>query len=370
MKRKGYLFNKFEDIEFIKFCIKSASKHKTRREKVIRVLSNLDERAETLQRMLLNNEFKPSPLNISERWDPRNKKFRTISSPRFFPDQCIHWCVIMAIKEIIMHGMYAHSCGNIPGRGRMAGVKYVKKVLKTHSKNTKWCLKMDIRHFYQTIDHEILMSKLSKRIKDKQILTLIEKIIDSYDKGLPLGNYTSQWLANFFLQDMDHYIKEQLKAPYYIRYVDDMVIIGPNKKKLHKMRKAIEAYLNEMGMKLKGNWQVFKVDDRGIDFLGYVFFHGYTKLRDRNFINIKRQATRFKKLDREDKKPSLHFSQSYLSRIAQLKHCNSFHIKEKYLKPEWERKSKEEIRRWSNGNANGNTKKRDKIPEGDKRTPN
>lgn len=364
MKRTGYLFEQFENIEFIKFAIRSAAKHKTRREKVIKILEHLDEKAEKLQNLLLTETFKPHPLQISERWDSRSKKYRIISSPRFFPDQCVHWCVVLAIREVLMRGMYAHSCGNIPGRGRMAGVRYIKKTLRTHPKKTKWCLKMDVRHFYQSIDHDILMSKLSKDIKDEKMLRLIKTIVDGHDDGLPLGNYTSQWLSNYFLQDLDHYIKEKLQALHYVRYVDDMVIIGPNKKKLHRMRADIEKYLNTIGLTLKSNWQVFKVDDRGIDFLGYVFYHGYTKLRGRNFLGIKRHAARFEKLDREGREPSLHFSQAYISKVSQLKHCNSFHISEKYINPKWEVSAKEVIRRNANGNDNRNIKRRNQIPQG------
>lgn len=371
MKRYGNIFQKFEDIEFIKFAIKSASKHKTRREKVKRVLDDLDRKAEVLQKILLSGEFRPSPLNISERWDPRNKKYRTISSPRFFPDQCVHWCVVLAIKPIMMKGMYEHSCGNVPGRGRTAGVRYVQKTLKKHAKNTKWCLKMDIHHFYQSIDHEILIRKLRNKIKDEKMIDLIKVIIDSYEEGIPLGNYTSQWFANFFLQDMDHFIKQELKAPYYLRYVDDMVIIGPNKKKLHTIRKEIEKKLDEEGLKLKQNWQVFKVDDRGIDFLGFVFFHGYTKLRARNFLSLKRQAAEYRKMEHSGKPPSLHFAQSYLSRVAQLDYCSAYNIRAKYIRKNWCKKAKDVIRtEATNGDKRRKIERRNQIPEDCKRKEN
>ena len=86
------------------------------------------------------------------------------------------------------------------------------------------------------------------------------------------GNYTSQWFANFYLQDLDHYIKEDLKIPYYIRYMDDMVLFHRNKKELHKARVKIEEFLKNEDLKLKENWQLFKTDSRPIDFLGYKFF--------------------------------------------------------------------------------------------------
>ncbi len=104
------------------------------------------------------------------------------------------------------------------------------------------------------------------------------------------GNYTSQWLANYYLQDLDHFIKEQLKVKYYIRYMDDMVLFHRNKRELHRIKKYIEIYLKKEKLQLKDNWQLFKVDSRPLDFLGFKFYRGYTTLRRGNFLRIKRRV--------------------------------------------------------------------------------
>lgn len=109
------------------------------------------------------------------------------------------------------------------------------------------------------------------------------------------GNFTSQWFANFNLQDLDHYIKETLKVTYYIRYMDDMVLFHRNKKELHKMKDEIEIFLQREGLKLKENWQLFKVNSRPIDFLGYRFYRGYTTLRRSNFLRIRRRLKNIRK---------------------------------------------------------------------------
>ena len=136
---------------------------------------------------------------------------------------------------------------------------------------------MDISKFYPSIDNEILKQMLRRKIKDEDCLYLIDSIIDS-NAGLPIGNYTSQWFSNFFLQGLDHYIKEKLGVKYYVRYVDDLILLGGNKKKLHATRKAISEYLNNIGLRLKDDWQVFKVNNRAIDFLGFRFFRKKTIL--------------------------------------------------------------------------------------------
>lgn len=118
---------------------------------------------------------------------------------------------------------------------------------------------------------------------------MIDLIIDSSKNGLPIGNYTSQWFANFYLQDLDHYIKEDLHIKYYIRYMDDIVLFHRNKKELHKIKEKIEAFLEKEDLKLKENWQLFKTDSRPLDFLGYRFYRGYTTLRRGNCLRIRRR---------------------------------------------------------------------------------
>ncbi len=114
------------------------------------------------------------------------------------------------------------------------------------------------------------------------------------NKGYLFGNFTSQWFANFYLQDIDHYIKEKLKVSYYIRYMDDMVLFGRNKKELHKVKDELEKYLKREGLKLKENWQLFKVDSRPIDFLRLSFLQRIHNIEKRQFFTNKKKAKKDK----------------------------------------------------------------------------
>lgn len=147
--------------------------------------------------------------------------------------------------------------------------------------------------------------------------------------GYLFGNFTSQWFANFYLQDLDHFIKEKMKVKYYLRYMDDMVLFGRNKKELHKIKHEIDEFLKPQGLKLKDNWQLFKVDSRPLDFLGYRFYRGYTTLRRSNFLRIKR---RIKKIV---KRGYIRLTDAYsvISYHGWLSHCNSFNYRNKYIKP-------------------------------------
>lgn len=233
------------------------------------------------------------------------------------------------IEPLLKRGMYDYCCGSVKGRGIAKGTRYLKRILVQDRKNTKYCLKLDVKKFYPSISQKILKWKFYKIIKDEETLDLIFKIIDSAEQGVPIGNYTSQWFANYYLQDLDHYIKEDLKVPYYLRYMDDMVLFHRNKKELHKIKNKIEEYLKFEELTLKENWQLFKLESRPLDFLGYRFYRGYTTLRKSNFLRIKRRIKRI------SKKSSLNYkdASATLSYVGWLKHCNSYNFKEKYVNP-------------------------------------
>jgi len=295
MKRIGYLYDKICDIDNIKLAIMKASLGKRNKPFVREVIGHVDECAIAIQRMLVNKEYHPSPYKISNILDGACKKERTIHMPRFFPDQIIHWALMLQLQTVIMRGMYTFSCGSIPGRGTSYAQKYLRRWIDNDYRGTKYCLKMDISKFYPSINQTILEGMFRKIIKDKDCLWLIDTIIESVEKGLPIGNYTSQWFSNYFLQGLDHYIKEELSAKYYIRYIDDLVILGGNKRELHKIKSGITQYLANMDLIVKDNWQVFKISSRDIDFLGLRFYRDRTTLRKRNALRIRRRVRRISK---------------------------------------------------------------------------
>jgi hypothetical protein len=183
---------------------------------------------------------------------------------------------------------------SIKGKGIKNASDNLKKALRDVD-GTKYCLKLDITKFYPSIDHEILKRLLRRKIKDTQLLYLLDEIIDSTD-GLPIGNYLSQYLANFYLTYFDHWIKEILNVKYYFRYADDIVILMDNKVTLHRILAMIKEYLSiELKLQVKGNYQIFPVEKRGIDFVGYVHYHTHTLLRKSIKKRFARAVSRNKK---------------------------------------------------------------------------
>lgn len=329
MKTEKNIYIKIIDKNNIYKAIQNASKGKKSRSNVKKILDNIYFYVDVIYEQLKSKTYIPNKYEEKIIQDGVRKKERIIYKPRFFPDQVIHWALMQQIEDIIKRGMYEYCCGSVKNRGILYGVKYLKKILVRDRKNTKYCLKLDIKKFYPSINQSILKRKFRKIIKDRDTLDLIDLIVDSAEQGVHIGNYTSQWFANFYLQGLDHYIKEQLKVPYYIRYMDDMVLFYRNKKELHKIKNKIEEFLKQEDLKLKENWQLFKMDSRPLDFLGYRFYRGYTTLRKSNFLRIKR---RYKKIYKKGKLTYKDASAS-LSYYGWLKHCDSYNFNQKYVKP-------------------------------------
>jgi len=205
MKRIGNIYEKICDVDNIKLAILEASKGKRLQNRVAHVLNNIDEFSVKIQYMLVNQTYKPSPYISKIIFDSSSGKERTIYKPMFFPDQIIHWALILQIKNIIMRGMYFYNCGSIPNKGSSFGQRALESWIRKDAQKTKYCLKMDVSKFYPSIKNELLKQSLRKIVKDKDCLWLIDSIIDS-ETGLPIGNYTSQWFANYFLQNLDHFV--------------------------------------------------------------------------------------------------------------------------------------------------------------------
>lgn len=293
MKRIGNLYSKVMEKENIRKAILRASEHKRQHANVKEILDNMDLYIDKLHAILAAQEFRNSEYVLATIYEPLSKKTREIYKPKFFPDQVVHWCVMLQLQPLIMKGMDPHNCGNIPKRGERHIREYLKRVITKDPKGTKYFLKYDIHHFYPTIDHEILMSKLKRIIKDAKLLELLDEIISVSPKGIPIGTYTSQWLANYYLQELDHYTRESLKVKYMLRYVDDILILGPNKRELKKIQKAIAGFLVKEKLSMKPSWIIRELAKQPIDFVGYKFYrNGKVAIRHRIWKNARRLMLR------------------------------------------------------------------------------
>lgn len=207
-------------------------------------------------------------------------------------------------------------------------------------KHAKYCVKMDISKFYPSIPHGKLKARLREKIKDEKALQIIFKVIDSHNPGLPIGNYTSPWLAELYLQPLDYLIKQKHRIRHYIRYADDLVLIDSNKRKLRKALHDIFLFVEELGMTVKHDYQLFRIQPyckertgrrgRKIDFVGRCFGIGFTTIRKRRALALMRQSRFIQKLQRQNRPVSYRMASGFLSRCACFKHTNSYAMKKKY----------------------------------------
>jgi len=213
--------------------------------------------------------------------------------------------------------------------------KFARKVNKNNTGNC-YILKCDVKKFFDSIDHGILISLIQNKIKDENLIWLIKEIIKSFstslNKGLPLGNITSQLFANICLNELDRFIKHKLKIKYYIRYCDDFVILSDNKKYLEELILKINNFLKE---KLKLSLHSDKISIRkyhqGIDYLGYVSFPYYRILRTKTKRKMFRKIEERMKELKVNKISEESFNQTLQSYLGILKHCNSYKLKLKII---------------------------------------
>lgn len=300
MKSYNGLFDTMLSDECMDKAFLDASKGKRGRKDVLRVFKNYNECKAELAEMLDSERFRPAkhkPCIINE---ANCQKEREIVKPFFRYEQVVHHLVVGQLKGIILKGFYEYSCGSIPERGCHYGKKHMERWIKRYEGKELYVLKMDIRHFFENVDHDILKRKLSEVVRDQKFLRLCNLIIDANEQGIPLGYYTSQWFANFYLKSFDHYVKEDLRANEYMRYMDDMVILDESKERLHEIRHCVEEYLSsELNVELKGNYQVFPLavdsKDRGgraLDFMGFKFYRNTVTLRKSILFRARRKANR------------------------------------------------------------------------------
>lgn len=333
MKSYNHLWKQFISEENIKLAIRNSSRGKRNRREIKEYLSESNDIIERVRNYAENFHNKPHQPKII--YDGIERKKRTIIVPSY-EEQIIHHMAVNVLKPIFMKGMYEHTYASIPNRGVHKGKKAVQKWIKHDDRKCKYCLKMDVRKYFDNIDHGVLKGKLRKKIHDERFLSVLETIIDVTDHGLPLGFYTSQWLANWYLQDFDHYVKEKLEVPHYVRYMDDIVMFASNKRFLHHAKDAIAQYLATIGLQIKDNWQIFRFSykrgdkdgGRFLDFMGFRFYRTRITMRWHILKKALRKARRMKKHG-----VTIHSARQMLSYTGWFNATDTYGIFERQIKP-------------------------------------
>ncbi len=306
MKTYNKLYKKLCTKENLMSAFKKARKGKSKKNYVINFESNLDKNISILKEQLENKTYYPSKL---KKFIIRDPKTRTIHSS-IFRDRIVHHAIINIIQPIYEKRFIYDSFASRKDKGTHIAVKrfeyFINKVSSngmkiknpyTNNSIRGYVLKADVKHYFNTIDHKILINILRKKIKDEDLIGLIRIVLYNFEskikgKGLPLGNYTSQFFANVYLNNLDYFVKHRLRAKYYIRYVDDFVILHKDKRVLLNFKDKIEKYLKNLRLELHKDKSEIYALRNGITFLGYRVFYHYKLLRKRNIRYFKNKLSK------------------------------------------------------------------------------
>ncbi len=284
MKRVNNLFKQVYTFENLLSAYKKARKGTKKNADVNQFSFQLEKRLLELSLSIQSGTYQPSRYRYFEIYDPKK---RTIAVAPFC-DRVVHHAIINMLEPIYEKRFYDHSYATRKNKGAHKATAQLRNYLK----NNTWYFKTDIEKYFDSINHDILLSIIAHKIKDKPLLELIEKVIrnNSVAKGLPIGNLTSQFFANVYLNEFDHFVKHELKVKYYIRYMDDFIILDNCKLKLQNIRREVKGYLeNKLLLYLQENVTCINRVSSGINFLGLRIFPNTLRIKNKNLKRVVRK---------------------------------------------------------------------------------
>lgn len=268
-----------------------------------------------------------------------------------FKDRVLQWAIYLQVNDFFQKGYIEHSYACIHGRGTHDAVAKLQYWLRkiSRKKDKYYFLKMDVSKYFYRVDHSVLLKILKDKILDNDLIWLFKKIILQnttpfgleinyeeeiriYDRGMPIGNLTSQMFANIYLNQLDNFVKRKLKEKYYIRYMDDFLVLHNDKKYLQDLKRTIEEFLEE-NLQLKlNNKTCIRPVTLGIDYLGAKIWGTHVKIRKSTALKIKR---RLKKIQKQYHDGEINFvtaNSTVQSYIGLLKHYSSYNLRSKIFK--------------------------------------
>jgi len=328
MKTWKNLYPKICSFENLLVASRKARKGKRYRRNVYLFERDLENNLFVLQDELLSGSWRPGTYR---RFYVQEAKRRLISAAPY-RDRIVHHALCNVIEPLFDRTFIYDSYACRKGKGTHAAAdRYTE-----FSRIARYVLKCDISRYFDNIRHDILFGELERKIADRDVLNLCEKIIRSHGdegllwpsgRGIPIGNQTSQFFSNLYLNRFDHWIKEELRTRYFIRYVDDFVILDNSKKKLHSLIPVIEERLNTIALKLHPKKRsVFPVTE-GCDFMGYRIWPHHRRLRPSNGYRFQRKLKKMSSLYRQGRLDFESINSSIMSWIGHASHADSYGLR-------------------------------------------
>ncbi len=342
MKTNKNLYSKLCSYDNLLLAFQKARKRKSKKIYVINFEKNLNKNLKVLQEDLINKTYYPSNL---KKFIIRDPKTRTIHAS-IFRDRIVHHAIVNILSPIYEKIFIYDSFASRKNKGSHKAIERFEYFIKKVSSNGQlvknafnnnlikgYVLKADFRKYFDSINHKVLIKILRRKVNDENLIWLIKRVLSNFETqkeiGMPLGNYTSQFFANVYLNELDYYIKNILKAKYYIRYVDDFIIIHKNKKRLEYYLKHINNFLPYLKIELHPEKTEIHSLKNGITFLGYRIFYHCRLLRKRNLRYFKKRLEKNICLLNNDEINNEQFESRINGWMGYAKFGNSFNLMEK-----------------------------------------
>ena len=286
MKRHGRLFEQIITPENIALAYKAARKGKPRQKAVRAFEQNEEANLETIRQCLVDRTFRTSPYRTKQIYEPKR---RIVYILPFAPDRIVHHAIMNVVKPIWESLFIADSYACREAKGIHAGSRRTMELVRAN----RYCLQCDIAKFYPSMHHDVAYAIIERKIKCQDTLALFRDIIYSPGGGtnIPIGNYTSQWIGNLYLNELDQYLRHQWKVRNYVRYCDDFLLFSDDRGFLTSMKAVIRTFLAEKLRLTMSKCEVYPVRD-GVDFLGYRHFPDRILLRKSTARRIVRRFRR------------------------------------------------------------------------------
>ncbi len=288
MKRQGRLIEQIAGLENLQLAFYKAQRGKAGKTEVIEYGKNLQTNLANLQRQLQTGDVEIGNYRYFTIYDPKERLI--CAAP--FSQRVLHHALMNVCHPFFERVQIFDSYASRVEKGTYAALERARK----YNKKYYWFLKLDVRKYFDSLDHSVLTSQLQRLFKDRYLLKIFEHIIDSYcvikSKGVPIGNLTSQYFANHYLSPLDHFVKESLKIPAYVRYMDDMVLWHHDKDILLRSGKKMEDYLAER-LHLKIKPFCLNRTPHGLPFLGYLLFSETIRLAKRSRVRFIKKIQKY-----------------------------------------------------------------------------
>lgn len=277
MKRVGHLIEKITDPDNLRLAFWKARKGKNHSAAVENYRTNLDKNLLQLRREIGSGKVKIGDYRFFKIYEPKEREICASA----FREQVLHHALMNVCHEDFERQQIFDSYASRKGKGTYAALNRA----KNYTRKYPWFLKLDMRKFFASIPHSVLKSQLRRLFKDPKLLIIFDAIIDSYPtenkRGLPIGNLTSQYFVNHYLNGLDHFTKEKLLCKAYVRYMDDLVIWHFDKKELKNIYAKIQFFVeNELLLSLKP--EILNQTKKGLPFLGYLIYPHHTRLKQQS----------------------------------------------------------------------------------------